>query len=291
MRNSTAKRTLKEAGKMHRKIKGAVSYTLTTLLLAFVGLLIIVPMIWIVLCAFRPQTEIIRYPPSYFPQTLTLENFINIGQKIKIWTYIRNSVIYCLGTTIPSVFLNALAGYAFARIDFKGKHFLFILVLATMMIPFQVIMVPLFLEVYKLGMYDTYAGLIIPNLAAAISVFMIRASFAGLPKELEEAGRLDGLSEFGIFARIMLPLIKPTIVTVIVLGINGAWNDLMWPLLVTTDTSMRTLTNGLAMFINGSNQHGPSFAGAVISIVPMFILYVFGQKYFVEGTATSGLKG
>ena len=248
-------------------------------------------MVWIVLCAFRPQIEIIKYPPTYFPQTFTLANFLDISKKIKIWMYIRNSLIYCLGTTLPAVFLNALAGYAFARIDFKGKNVLFILVLATMMIPFQVIMVPLFLEIYKLGMYDTYAGLIIPNLAAAISVFMIRAAFAGLPKELEEAGRLDGLSEFGIFLRIMLPLIKPTIVTVIVLGVNGAWNDLMWPLLVTTDTNMRTLTNGLALFINGGNQHGAAFAGAVISIVPMFILYVFGQKYFVEGTATSGLKG
>lgn len=276
---------------MNRKVKSAMTQTLITLLLTVVGLMIIVPMIWIVLCAFRPQTEIIKYPPSFFPQTFTLANFIDIGKKIKIWRYIRNSLIYCLGTTIPSVFLNALAGYAFARIDFKGKNFLFILVLTTMMIPFQVIMVPLFLEIYKLGMYDSYAGLIVPNLAAAISVFMMRASFAGLPKELEEAGRLDGLSEFGIFARIMLPLIKPTVVTIIVLGINGAWNDLMWPLLVTTDTSMRTLTNGLALFINGSNQHGASFAGAVISIVPMFILYVFGQKYFVEGTATSGLKG
>ena len=276
---------------MNQKSKNAVSWAFTTLILFLVALVIIVPMVWIVLCAFRPQIEIIKYPPTYFPKTFTLANFQDISKKIKIWMYIRNSLIYCLGTTLPAVFLNALAGYAFARIDFKGKNVLFILVLATMMIPFQVIMVPLFLEIYKLGMYDTYAGLIIPNLAAAISVFMIRAAFAGLPKELEEAGRLDGLSEFGIFLRIMLPLIKPTIVTVIVLGINGAWNDLMWPLLVTTDTNMRTLTNGLALFINGSNQHGAAFAGAVISIVPMFILYVFGQKYFVEGTATSGLKG
>lgn len=276
---------------MNQKSKNAVSWAFTTLILFLVALVIIVPMVWIVLCAFRPQIEIIKYPPTYFPQTFTLANFLDISKKIKIWMYIRNSLIYCLGTTLPAVFLNALAGYAFARIDFKGKNVLFILVLATMMIPFQVIMVPLFLEIYKLGMYDSYAGLIIPNLAAAISVFMIRAAFAGLPKELEEAGRLDGLSEFGIFLRIMLPLIKPTIVTVIVLGINGAWNDLMWPLLVTTDTNMRTLTNGLALFINGSNQHGAAFAGAVISIVPMFILYVFGQKYFVEGTATSGLKG
>ena len=165
------------------------------------------------------------------------------------------------------------------------------MVLATMMIPFQVIMVPLFLEVYKMGMYDNFAGLIIPNLGAAMTVFMTRASFAGLPKELEEAARIDGLSEFGIFWKIMLPLVKPTVVTVIVLGINGAWNDLMWPLIVTSDTSMRTLTNGLAMFVDSSLQYGTAFAGAFISICPMLVLYIFGQRYFVEGTATSGLKG
>ena len=173
----------------------------------------------------------------------------------------------------------------------NGKHVLFIMVLATMMIPFQVIMVPLFLEVYKMGMYDNFAGLIIPNLGAAMTVFMTRASFAGLPKELEEAARIDGLSEFGIFWKIMLPLVKPTVVTVIVLGINGAWNDLMWPLIVTSNTSMRTLTNGLAMFVDSSLQYGTAFAGAFISICPMLVLYIFGQRYFVEGTATSGLKG
>lgn len=276
---------------MERKIKSAVVYTLITIFLAIFALAVLIPIIWIGICAFRPQTELMQYPPKFFADTLTLQNFTDITKRIKIWGYVKNSVIYCLATTIPSVFLNSLAGYAFARLEFKGKHVLFILVLATMMIPFQVIMVPLFLEVYKMGMYDNFAGLVIPNLGAAMTVFMLRASFSGIPKELEEAARIDGLSEFGIFWRIMLPLVKPTAVTVIVLGINGAWNDLMWPLLITSDTSMRTLTNGLAMFVDSSLQYGTAFAGAFISICPMLVLYIFGQRYFVEGTATSGLKG
>jgi multiple sugar transport system permease protein len=276
---------------MERKIKSAVGYVLITIFLSIFALAVLIPVIWIAICAFRPQTELMQYPPKFFAETLTLQNFTDITKRIKIWGYVRNSVIYCLATTIPSVFLNSLAGYAFARLEFKGKHVLFIMVLATMMIPFQVIMVPLFLEVYKLGMYDTFAGLVIPNLGAAMTVFMLRASFSGIPKELEEAARIDGLSEFGIFWRIMLPLVKPTAVTVIVLGVNGAWNDLMWPLLITSDTSMRTLTNGLAMFVNSSLQYGTAFAGAFISICPMLVLYIFGQRYFVEGTATSGLKG
>ena len=276
---------------MERKIKSAGVYVLMTIFLSIFALAVLIPVIWIAICAFRPQTELMQYPPKFFAETLTLQNFTDITKRIKIWGYVRNSVIYCLATTIPSAFLNSLAGYAFARLEFKGKHVLFIMVLATMMIPFQVIMVPLFLEVYKLGMYDTFAGLVIPNLGAAMTVFMLRASFSGIPKELEEAARIDGLSEFGIFWRIMLPLVKPTAVTVIVLGVNGAWNDLMWPLLITSDTSMRTLTNGLAMFVNSSLQYGTAFAGAFISICPMLVLYIFGQRYFVEGTATSGLKG
>ena len=276
---------------MERKIKSAVGYVLITIFLSIFALAVLIPVIWIAICAFRPQTELMQYPPKFFAETLTLQNFTDITKRIKIWGYVRNSVIYCLATTIPSAFLNSLAGYAFARLEFKGKHVLFIMVLATMMIPFQVIMVPLFLEVYKLGMYDTFAGLVIPNLGAAMTVFMLRASFSGIPKELEEAARIDGLSEFGIFWRIMLPLVKPTAVTVIVLGVNGAWNDLMWPLLITSDTSMRTLTNGLAMFVNSSLHYGTAFAGAFISICPMLVLYIFGQRYFVEGTATSGLKG
>ena len=276
---------------MHKKTKDRLTDLFITLIIFEVALLIIVPMVWITICAFRPQKELMQYPPQFFTSNFTLQNFTEIARRIKIWGYVKNSVVYCLASTIPSVFLNSLAGYAFARLSFKGKNVLFIMILATMMIPFQVIMVPLFLEVYKMGMYDTFAGLIVPNLGAAITVFMTRAAFAMLPRELEEAARIDGLSEFGIFGRIMLPLVKPTIVTVIVLGINGAWNDLMWPLLITSNTNMRTVTNGLAMFIDSSLQYGTAFAGAFISICPMFVLYIFGQKYFVEGTASSGLKG
>ena len=120
---------------------------------------------------------------------------------------------------------------------------------------------------------------------------MMRSAFAGLPKELEEAGKIDGVSDFGIYWRIMLPQVKSTFITMIILGVNAAWNDLMWPLLITGDTSMRTLANGLALFIGSdTTEYGPAFAGAFISILPMLVLYIFGQKYFVEGTVTSGLK-
>ena len=221
-----------------------------------------------------------------------MKNFIKCTQRIDIWVYLKNSFIYSFGATLPSLLVNTMAGYAFARYDFKGKDIIFVIFLATMMIPFQVIMIPSFLEVHALGMYDNYAGLIIPKIAAAYWIFMMRSAFSGLPKELEEAARIDGLSEFGIYARIMMPLIKPALVTLIILSVNGNWNDLLWPLIITSNSKMRTLSNGLALFVGARTiEYGAAFAGAAISLIPMLVLYIFGQKYFVEGQATSGLKG
>jgi len=276
---------------IRRNPKKIVAKIFSTIFLLLLALLILVPVLWMLMCSFRPETELMKYPPKFFPESLTIENFTNLLQRMQILTYLKNSVIYCVFTTVPQLLINSLAGYAFARYQFKGKNVLFICVLATMMIPFQVIMVPLFLEAVKLGMYDNFAGLLIPNWGVAICIFMTRAAYAALPKELEEAARMDGLSEFGIYWKIMTPLIKPTLVTNLVLGINGAWNDLLWPLLMTTTPSMRTLANGLALFLETSLQYGTAFAGAFISVIPMMVLYIFGQQYFVEGTATSGLKG
>lgn len=256
------------------------------------AVVMLLPIVWMLLSSFKPDNEIIKYPPTLFPTAYTLKNFIKCTQRIDIWVYLKNSFIYSFGATIPSLLVNTMAGYAFARYNFKGKDIIFVIFLATMMIPFQVIMIPSFLEVHALGMYDNYAGLIIPKIAAAYWIFMMRSAFSGLPKELEEAARIDGLSEFGIYARIMMPLIKPALVTLIILSVNGNWNDLLWPLIITSNSKMRTLSNGLALFVGARTiEYDAAFAGAAISLVPMLVLYIFGQKYFVEGQATSGLKG
>ena len=256
------------------------------------AVVMLLPIVWMLLSSFKPDNEIIKYPPTLFPTAYTLKNFIKCTQRIDIWVYLKNSFIYSFGATIPSLLVNTMAGYVFARYNFKGKDIIFVIFLATMMIPFQVIMIPSFLEVHALGMYDNYAGLIIPKIAAAYWIFMMRSAFSGLPKELEEAARIDGLSEFGIYARIMMPLIKPALVTLIILSVNGNWNDLLWPLIITSNSKMRTLSNGLALFVGARTiEYGAAFAGAAISLVPMLVLYIFGQKYFVEGQATSGLKG
>ncbi len=262
-----------------------------TIFLSFLALIVLVPILWIVLGTFKFEKEITSYPPTFFPQSFTFENFVKVSGRIKIWRYALNSLIYAGGTTTIAMFVNSLAGYVYARYSFKGKSICFLITLATMMVPFQVIMVPLFLIVFKLGMYDTYWGLIIPRVAVATSIFMMRAAFSGLPKELEDAGRIDGLSEFGIYLRIMMPQVKPALICLFILSFNGSWNDLLWPMLAASSTNMRTLANGLALFVGEYTvQYGAAFAGTVISLVPMLLMYIFGQKYFVQGMASSGLK-
>ena len=209
------------------KIKSRLIRIPILILFISLALVMLIPIVWILFGAFKPDNEIISYPPTFFPHEFSLKNFTKCMQRIDIIQYIKNSIIFSFGTTIPSLLVNSLAGYAFARYEFKGKNIIFVIFLATMMIPFQVIMIPEFIEIHLLGMYDNYWGLIVPKIASAYWIFMMRSAFAGLPRELEEAARIDGLNEFGIYSRIMLPLIKPALVTMIILSVNGNWNDLL----------------------------------------------------------------
>lgn len=277
---------------MNTKIKKVMAYLPLKLILAVLALFILIPIIWLVLSGFKFEKDIISWPPSFFPEVFTLDNWSVVKSRIDIIRYTFNSLIYALGTSIPAVFVNTMAGYAFSRLKFKYKNVIFVIFLATMLIPFQVIMVPLYIEVHYLGWVNTYAGLIIPKIASAQWIFLARASFDALPKELEEAARMDGCSEFKIFWSIMLPLIKPTCITILVLSINNYWNDLLWPMIVASASQMRTLANGLAMFIGThTTEYGPAFLCAAISLIPMLLLYIFGQRYFIEGQTSSGIKG
>ena len=276
-------------GSTAKKVAGTIPVMVLLIVLA---LLVLVPVVWMVCSAFKTEREIISWPPTFFPKSLTLSNFTDVQKRIDILRYMLNSAIYAGGTTCLAVIVNSMAGYAYAFYNFKGKTGAFLITLATMMVPIQVIMVPLFLIVFKMHMYDTYFGLIIPRVAVAGSIFLMRSAFSGIPHELAEAARIDGLSEWGIFWRIMIPQVKPAIITLIILSVNGSWNDLLWPMLITSSTEMRTLANGLALFVGQNTiEYGAAFAGAFISLIPMFVLYIFGQKYFVEGMASSGLKG
>jgi len=258
------------------------------------GLLILVlhPFLWLILSTFKNESDIVQYPPTFFAGRYTFLQYIKVWESIPLLNFICNTVIYAGSVVVISSIVDSMAGYAFARIKFKFRNQLFVVILISMMIPSQVLMIPLFLEEHKLGILNSYAGLILPKAADAFGIFLMRAFFTSLPKELEEAARIDGLDEFRILFVIMFPLCIPGVLTCAVFNFVGNWNDLLYPLLMTSSAEMRTLSAGLAMFVGDRTiEYGPTLAASFISLVPLILIYIFGQKYFVQSFATAGIKG
>lgn len=270
------------------KIYGAIRIVLCLLVL----FLIVFPFVWLILSTFKLQKDIIKWPPTIWPKAWTIKNYIKVWLRIPLASYIKNTIIFAGAVSVSSAMLDSLAGYAFARLEFKGKEIIFNIVLLTMLIPFQIIMIPLYLELHIFHILNTYVGLILPRIASAYGMYFMKSFYMGLPKELEEAARVDGMHEFGIYWKIMFPLCKPAFVTFFIFCLTSNWNDLIYPMMMTNSTKMRTLSAGLAMFVGeGVRETGPALAGALISMLPLLVLYCFAQRFFVEGIAVSGLKG
>lgn len=261
----------------------------------FVGLIfisVLYPLGWLLLTTFKTESSIIQYPPHYFPTALSVTSYARVWASLPLLRFFENTVIFAGFVTVFSILFDSMAGYAFARISFRGNRQIFTLVLVTMMIPFQVMMIPLFLELYKIRLLDTFPGLILPRVADAFGIFLMRSFFVSLPKDLEEAARVDGLSEFGIFFRIMFPQCIPAALTLCIFNLMNNWNDLLYPLMLTSSTSMRTLSAGLATLVGQRTvEYGPTLTGALLALLPLIVVYLFAQKYFVQGVATSGMKG
>lgn len=262
------------------------------ILLVALAVMVIYPFLWMIVTAFKPEGDIVKFPPRLLSGFYTTDAFKDIWNRIPFLTYYRNTIFFAGAVTIVSLFLDSMAGYAFARLHFRGKNVLFALVLMTLMIPFQVIMAPLFAELNFLKLINTYTGLILPRATNAFGIFMMRQFFVSLPKGLEDAARLDGCSEFRIYHKIMLPLCKPAIISLAIFHFMYNWNDLLYPMLLTTANEMRTLPAGMAQFM-GTHvvEYAILMAGSCLSILPIFLSYVFAQKQFVKGIAMTGLKG
>ena len=274
---------------MAKKITAGQTFVLISMGLLFI--IVLFPFLWLILSTFKVDADIVKYPPTLFGLQYTISSYIKVWDSIPLLDFLKNTVIFAGSVTIISVLFDSMAGYAFARFSFKGKKIIFTFVLITMMIPFQVLMIPLFIEVFKLGILNTYSGLILPRMADAFGIFLMRSAFVSLPKELEEAARVDGYNEFQIFFKIMLPLSKPAIITLGIINLMGNWNDLLYPLMLTSSTKMRTISAGLALFVGQRTlEYGPTLAAALIALIPLIIVYIFAQKYFIQGIATTGLK-
>lgn len=273
------------------RARSNISTVALVIFLAAVSVVFIIPFIWMLTTSFRTQGDLAANPLTLWPEAITLENYHNVWERIPFGRQFINTTLFAGTVTIVSVVLDSMAGYAFARFDFPGKNALFVLVLITLMVPVQVTFIPLFSLLVDFGWVNTLHGLIIPRVADAFGIFFLRQFFVGLPKDLEDAARIDGASEPRIFFRIMLPLAGPAVLTIAMFNLLANWNDLLWPLMVTTSPDMQTLPAGLALF-RGQHvtDYGLLMAGSVLALLPMIVAFFFVQRRFIEGIATSGLK-
>lgn len=264
------------------------------------------PIFWMVSTALKTEAQANAYPPQWLPNPVVWQNFQNSMTVANFGRYFFNTAVVSLFTVLFLLFFSSLAGYTFARLRFPGRNVLFFIILSTMMVPSQVTMIPIFVMMSRFpgmggnnllgqggaGLLNTYAALIIPHIAGAFYIFMMRQFMSSLPSELSDAGRIDGASEFGIFWRIMLPLSGPALTTLGLFAFANSWNSFLWPLVVTNTESMRTVQLGLAVFRGIHFTQTTLFmAGTTIATLPVLILFLLGQRYFVRGIAMSGIKG
>lgn len=262
------------------------------LVLLPIAFVMVVPLLWITVTSLQTLNETRHYPPTLIPTSLQFGNYTEVLRHTPFTRWFTNTLVVTLASVAGNLILCSLAGYAFARIRFFGRNIVFVLILATLMIPFQVTVIPTFLIVRQLGLIDTLGALILPNLAGAFGIFMLRQFFLTLPIELEEAARIDGASRLGVLFKIVLPLSGPALATLAVITFLWTWNDFFWPLITIYSANKMTLQLGLATF-QGAHQTNTNLlmAANVMSVLPMLLLFFAAQRYFIRGIATTGLKG
>ena len=271
----------------------AVKVIGTYLVLSAIALLMLFPLLWLVGTAFKSPTEdIFSFPPQIFPASPTFDNFLTVWDTYPFGQYLYNSAVVAFLAVGLNLLLCSLAAYPLARLNFRGREFIFALVLATIMIPFQIVMIPLYILAVNLGLRNTYLGIVLPNLTSAFGIFLLRQALQAVPLELEEAARIDGCSELGIWWNIMIPAIRPALFTLAIFVFIGSWSDFLWPLIVLDDPDYYTLPLAVANLADSfSLDWRLVAAGSVISIAPILLLFLFLQKYIVPTDVGSGVKG
>ena len=265
----------------------------TYLVLCAIAFLMLFPLLWLIGTSFKsPGEDIFTFPPQIFPSQPTFDNFITVWDAYPFGLYLYNSAIVAFLAVGLNLLLCSLAAYPLARLDFRGREFIFALVLATIMIPFQIVMIPLYIMAVNLGLRNTYLGIVLPNLTSAFGIFLLRQALKAVPWELEEAARIDGCSELGIWWNIMIPAIRPALFTLAIFVFIGSWSDFLWPLIVLDDPNYYTLPLAVANLADSfSLDWRLVAAGSVISIAPILLLFLFLQRYIVPTDVGSGVKG
>ena len=255
-------------------------------------LFMLVPYIWMLSSSLKLNKDVFTFPMQWIPEAPRWQNYADIWTRIPLGKFIYNTAKLSIIVTVLQLFTSSFAAYAFSKLRFKGRNALFLGYIATIAIPWQAYMVPQFILMRSMGLNNTHLAIILLQAFSAFGVFLMRQFYQGIPDELCEAARIDGLSEYGIWARIMLPLSKPALSTLLIFTFVSTWNDFLGPMIYLTKTELKTIQIGLRMFISQySAEYGLIMAASVISIIPVLIVFLTLQKYFVQGIASSGIKG
>lgn len=275
------------------KQKNKLKKTLIYIALILLSIVFMFPFLWMIFTAFKPENEVITFPPSLLPVEWDWYNFNDVFEIVPFGTFYKNSLLVAGLGTLGTVLSSSFVAYGFARIKGKGRNFWFMLLMSTLMLPPQVTMIPVYMIWSKLGLVDTLVPLILPAfLGNSYYIFLLRQFFRSIPKEVEESAYLDGANTFQIYWKLILPMAKSSIITVTILSFMGFWNDFLTPLIYLHSTEKFTLAVGVMQFQGALTVYwGPMMAASTLMLIPLIVIFFVGQKYFVEGVATQGVKG
>ncbi len=275
-----------------RKRNNMIAMTFIYILLILIAALMLVPFVWMISASFKMNKDVFTFPIEWIPSNPRPQNYIDIWTRIPLLTFIKNTAFLTVVVTLLQVLTSSFAAYAFAKLQFKGKNILFLGYIATIAVPWQAYMVPQFMMMRAWHLNNTHLAIILLQAFSAFGVFLMKQFYEGVPTELCEAARIDGLSEYGIYAKIMLPLSLPAVSTLVIFTFVNTWNDFLGPLIYLTKNELKTIQIGLRMFISQySAEYGLIMAASVIALIPVLIVFLSLQKYFVQGIASTGLKG
>ncbi len=278
-------------GRAALRLAARAGTVLSWSIVAISALAMVVPFLWMLGVAFRTSADLYADPARLLPQHWTTHGVRAVLDQLPFTRLIINTFVFAGGTTLLLLLFDSMTAFALARLRFRGQNLVFVLVLATLMVPFQVTLVPVFLTLFHLGWLNSYQGLIIPRATSALGIFLLRQFFLQLPRELDDAARVDGAGNLTLYWRIILPNAKPALAALFIIQFSALWNDFLWPLVVTSDPNMQTLPAALTLFSSASGvDHAALMAGATISLAPLAIAFLLLQRFFVQGVASTGIK-
>lgn len=279
------------AARTFGRVAGRIGTAASWLIVTVCAIAMIVPFLWMLGVAFRTSTDLYADPARLWPGQWTLQGIRAVLDQLPFTRLVINTFVFAGGTTLLLLLFDSMTAVALARLRFRGQNLVFVLILGTLMVPFQVTLVPVFLTLFHLGWLNSFQGLIIPRATSALGIFLLRQFFMQLPRDLDEAARIDGANNFDLYWRIILPNAKPALASLFIIQFAALWNDFLWPLVVTSDINHQTLPAALTLFSSQSGvDHAALMAGAAISLTPLAIAFILLQRFFVQGVANSGVK-